>query len=523
MEVKNRKARTVRTKAAATVGPRASASVRREEERDPSVPSLWYPGMAERWMLVADVIGGTETMRAARERRLPQHPEETDDSWQRRLDQAVLFNVMRMTVETLAGYPFSEPIVLQPDVPQRIRDACEDIDLRGTHIDVFAKQWFIEALAKGFAHVLVDHPPVKPREDGQPRTLADDKAEGLRPYWVLIRPEDLIGARGEIIDGREVLTHIRYRQTVMSIGADGFTETAVEQIVVREPGTVQVWTRQDEGQRVTWVPGTIEPVTLPGGRAAPITLVTLYTARDGFMACKPPLEDLAHLNVTHWQSYADQRNILSVARFPMLAASGVEDDGGVLAVGPNQMLMAEDPQARYYYVEHSGKAIEAGRVDLQDLEARMSAYGADFLKKRPTVYTATGRILDQNGIFSPLQMMTISARDAIETALDFTALWMGESEGGSVKLNTEFAPHGYESADLAALESAWLEGLISDETYLGELQRRKTITPDLDLKKELAGVEARREQRQKEKAAARPAPQPGRGAAPNSGGSKPQG
>lgn len=498
----------------ASVGPAVQDP---NNERDPSQPSLWYEVMGERWLLMNDVLGGTESMRAARTRRLPKHPEETDDSWLRRLSAGVLFNVTQMTADTLTGFPFSEPVALGPDVPTRIKDFCEDIDLRGTHIDVFARQWFFTALTKGFAHVLVDHPMVEPNQDGTPRTLADDQRDGLRPYWVLIQPEDLIAARATVINGHEVLTHIRYRQESVVVSEDGFQESIVEQVHVREPGLHQVWTKKTERGKEVWVPEAPTSITLPGGKPAPITLVTLYASRDGFMISKPPLEDLAHLNVAHWQSYADQRNILTVARFPMLAASGVEDDDGVLAVGPNQMLIASDAQARYYYVEHGGKAIESGRQDLLDLEQRMSAYGADFLRKRPTVYTATGRVLDQAGIFSPLQVMTISARDAIETALDYTALWIGENEGGSVKLNMEFSPKPVDSADLASLQKSWEDGLISDETYVNELIRRKTLSPDLDVTKELAKVQERRAAR----AALNNPPAPVKGPGVNPGGVKP--
>lgn len=498
----------------ASAGPQVSSG---ENERDPSHTSLWYEAMSPRWLLMNDLLGGTDAMREARTRRLPKHPEETDDSWTRRLNAAVLFNVTQMTADTLTGFPFSEPIQLGQDIPTRIKDFCENIDLRGTHLDVFARQWFFSALTKGFSHVLVDHPMVAPREDGAPRTLADDQKEGLRPYWVMIQPEDLIAARAQVINGHEVLTHIRYRQEVVVVAEDGFEESVVQQIHVREPGVHQVWTLKHERGKDIWVPEAPTSITLPGGKPAPITLVTLYASRNGFMISKPPLEDLGHLNVAHWQSYADQRNILTVARFPMLAASGVEDDDGILAVGPNQMLIAEDAQARYYYVEHGGKAIESGRQDLLDLEQRMSAYGADFLRKRPTVYTATGRVLDQAGIFSPLQVMTISARDAIETALDYTALWIGEADGGSVKLNMEFSPKPVDSADLASLQKTWEDGLISDETYVNELIRRKTLSPDLDITKELAQVEQRRAAR----AALNNPPAPVKGPGANPGGVKP--
>lgn len=474
---------------------------------DPTTPSLWYGRMAPYWQLANDLMGGTLSMRLAKQRRLPRHPSESDASYTRRIESAVLFNVFRMTSDTLAGYPFSEPIALEPDVPAALREMIEDIDMCGTHLDVFARMWFLEALRKGFSHVLVEYPTPQARADGQPRTLADDRREGLRPYWVHIRPEDLYAARAQMIEGKEVITHIRFRSDEVVVSEDGLSEGIRQRVVEREPGRQRAWTYNDQLRR--WDPGEWIALTLPDGRPAPVTLVTLYTSREAFMVSRPPLEDLAHINVAHWQSDSDQRNILSVCRFPMLFGTGIDDaDGKTLAVGPNQMLTASDHQAKFGYVEHKGAGIEAGERDLSSLERRMASYGMDFLRERPTIYTATGRVLDQAGVFSPLQVMTISARDAIETALLFTALWAGLPEGGSIKLNMEFIPMLVESADLAALELAWQNGIISDETYATELQRRKTLSPDLNVKTEVEGAEQRRKELTKLKNEGKTAPQP---------------
>lgn len=39
---------------------------------------------------------------------------------------------------------------------------------------------------------------------------------------------------------------------------------------------------------------------------------------------KPPLIELAHLNVKHWQSQSDQDNILHVIRVPILVRIGIQ-------------------------------------------------------------------------------------------------------------------------------------------------------------------------------------------------------
>ena len=113
-----------------------------------------------------------------------------------------------------------------------------------------------------------------------------------------------------------------------------------------------------------------------------IPVAPVYLNQTGFMCGSPPLMDLADLNITHWQSSSDQRNILHVARVPILFASGVAEDIE-LVVGANAFMRASDPQARLEYVEHSGAAITSGKDDLKVLEFQMQAMGLQLLQAEP--------------------------------------------------------------------------------------------------------------------------------------------
>src|SRR6185295_4553940 len=99
-------------------------------------------------------------------------------------------------------------------------------------------------------------------------------------------------------------------------------------------------------------------------------LAPVYLNRTGFMTGEPPLEELADLNVAHWQSSSDQRNILTVARVPILFGTGIEGNEK-LEIGASSMIRTSDPNAKLTYVEHTGAAIGAGERDLERLEFQM--------------------------------------------------------------------------------------------------------------------------------------------------------
>ncbi|MEE8632236.1 MAG: DUF4055 domain-containing protein, partial [Candidatus Bathyarchaeia archaeon] len=329
--------------------------------------------------------------------------------------------------------------------------------------------------------LLIDMPPLPELEEGKTRTLADDNADGRRPYWCQIKPENLIFASAENLNGQLVLDHVRYkRHTTRRIG---FLEEPVLEIVIMEPGTFQVWEfvePKDKRRKPEW------KITSQGMTGIDfIPLVTFYAEQEGFMTSKPPTEDLAYLNIRHWQSTSDQNNILTVARFPMLAVSGATDQTGeTMKIGPRQMLGTKDTQGRFYYVEHSGKAILAGKEDLEVLEQQMAAYGAEFLRKKPGGVTATARALDSAEATSPLRDATVRFLDTVNTALDMTAKWLGlkeEGAGGTVELPLDFGPEEIENADMLTLFSSRKNRDISRETFLRELMRRGALQDDFDL------------------------------------------
>lgn len=452
-------------------------------EKDPKSPattSCAYDYMLPRWRVIDTLLGGTESMRAAGTEYCPQHQEETPEGYEARLKGTVLTNYVEMTLDTLSGKPFKEATKVNEDVPDAIKDQIlDDVDLQGNKLDVFCRKWFREGMAKAFCHVLIDMPAPAEKPDGTPRTLADDRKEGLRPYWVLLKPEAVIFARASIEGGAEVLQHVRIVETYTE--QSGFAEVTKQRIRVLEPGLVQLWERDEKASKKdaeVWVMVDEWSTGLDY-----IPMVTFYADRQDFMMGKPPLLDLAWLNVAHWQSTADQRHILTVARFPILACSGAaKEDGDAIVVGPNKVLYNPDAQGKFYYVEHTGTAIEAGRKDLEDLEKAMSNYGAEFLTQEPGDQTATGRALDSAESSSDLASISGIFEDAVAQVLSITAevMKIAGGEGGTIEVVKDYDLEQQEAAGMVAVQAARDKRDISRRAYLNALMLRGYLPEDFD-------------------------------------------
>lgn len=456
----------------------------KKDAKSPATTSFAYDTMLPRWLKMDALLGGTETMRAAETAYLPQHDQESNDAYAERLAAVSLFNATELTLDAWVGKPFSEPVNVIEGTPDTVVELFGDVDLQGNKIDVFARNWFRSGIAKAFSHVLIDFPRAMARADGKERTLADDRKENLRPYWIHIEPERVLFMAAEVVDGVERLTQVRILDHVIEM--DGFAEVITPKIRVLTPGQVETFrkAKRKRAGKEHWISEGVETYDLPI-----IPFVTFYADREALGMGKSPLDDLADLNITHWQSSSDQRATLTVARFPILALSGGVDDKEKITIGPRKWLYSPDPQSKFYYVEHKGQALKAGREDLQELQEQMAHYGADYMKKRVSGETATGRVIDAAEATSPLQDAVNRFQDSVNTAIGITALWMKTEMEGGIELHNDFGPESDGLETLKPLTEARKNRDLSRNTYLEELKRRDVLPEDFDIEAEAQALE----------------------------------
>jgi hypothetical protein len=450
-------------------------------EKTVATPSDTQTKAHERLDLPRTLMGGTAAMRAAGEKYLPREKAESIEAYNARVKRTTLFNAFTKTVEDMTGKVFAKPIVLKDDVPKQIVDYAEDIDRGGRHINVFARDVFFDGMQAGISYILVDMPEGTEQPTGRPATVAEEKSAGLRPYMVHITVEQILGWKSEVKAGVETLTQLRISEMVSEPDGE-FHEKQIEQVRVLEPGK---WSTYRKDSNSKWIPYKNGTNSLDK-----ITLAPVYIKRTAFMQGVPPLEKLAELNVAHWQSSSDQRNILHVARVPILFGSGFPETAEIV-VGASQMVRSSDSNAKLAFVEHSGGAIGAGRDDLKDLEFQMQAMGLQLLVAQPGGKTATGEMRDDSKENSPLAMAARALGDGLEMALGFMAEYerAGTDGGGSVEVNTDFGLSAASMAAIPSILSAYTSGLISRETAWQLLQRHGFLADDFDPDAEAARVQ----------------------------------
>jgi hypothetical protein len=443
-------------------------------------PSRAYQEMAGHWILPHALMGGTQAMRTMAKVFLPKEPRENEKAYWVRLQRTVLFPGYRKTITSLAAKPFRRPVTLEDGAPPQIEDLIVNIDNTGRNLTSFAHDIFTDAMNDGIAYILVDYPIVQAGA-----TVADERTAGVRPYFCALRAEDVIEARFETDGAAERLTRVRIRIETTEPDGD-FGEKIVRRVKVITPNTYQVWIESPDNVIDNGWSIESEGVNTLGE----IALVPVFTGRVAPFVATPPLEDLAYLNLRHWQSQSDQDNILHVARVPILFVKGLPKSTQI-EVGPNSMVRAESATADMKYVEHTGAAIDAGQKDLDSLREQMAVLGYEPLISRPGAgITATQRAIDAAEAQADLQAWARALENALEKAFAFAAQWLRLADIDiDVLIDTDFSLSIREEMDIRAITQARAQGDLSRETFWNEMRRRNILPESFDPLEEQSLIE----------------------------------
>jgi Domain of unknown function (DUF4055) len=419
--------------------------------------------MSERWPMIDALIGGTSAMRKAAKEFLPQFPSEPNKSYQARLATATLFPAFSRTTEVLAAKPMSKAIQFD-GVPPQIEDLFDDIDGEGSTLHAFASALMLACIQYGIGGVLVDYPPVPAA-----RTKEDEMAIGGRPYFARYAAASILGWRAE----RGALTQLRLMESVVEPDGD-FGESVISQVRVLTPGAWQTWrkVKQIDG-REAWAVNAEGKTSLDV-----IPFVFFYGIREGYGIGRPPLTDLAFLNIEHWQSSSDQQTILHTARVPILFVKGLNQTDEI-TVGASSAIQTTAENADIKFVEHSGAAITAGRQSILDLEDRMRQTGAELLVQQSMTVTATQTISEGEGSRSILQRIVESFEESLEECVELMGKWIGIDFECEVTLFKDFGATNLSDQSSNILIAAADKGYVSPQTVFQGLQRRDIVPPDV--------------------------------------------
>jgi hypothetical protein len=350
-------------------------------------------------------------------------------------------------------------------------DFFANVDLEYTSLNSFLKKSFSAAIDGGVAGLWVDYPIVKGDLSSK-----QEKDMGLRPYWVIIKCDDILEIRHDIFpikfsDGRVVLgrfpTYLRLKAEYE--GASSNDNYVTRYPAAREYRLVEAKLENGEASRqVEWKLFALlkdsdgnnkddyEEVENGTIKKPFISYVPCYGGEiEAYNEARPELLDIARLNLHYWACAADVANIIHNTGFDIKWASGVnEEDAQKLS--SDRMLIAPNVDAKFGVLSSQMNGVDSALENLARIEKSIEKLAAVTLNAgNKQAESGYAKLLDRSQSDSQIAVLVQHLEDSLNLLISYTAEWMLEGNPVKITISKDFVPVKMHSQQVMALLSLW--------------------------------------------------------------------
>lgn len=510
-----------------------------------------YDDYAEVWAMMDDVLKGQRAVKKAGDRYLPMLVEQDPDDYERYKERGVFFGVTSRTREALMGFVFRKPAKIE--VPRVTSGKEEEKTEKITNpiLDLFMSD--ATMTSRSFEDFMQDTTK-EVLGKGRQGTLIDWNDEEGRPYALNYDPADIINWQTRRINGRVLLSRVVLHEldrTFIDIGDKGkapdpYAETYFDQwreLKLSEDGRggtfyeVLVWRRKKgkatTGGKVPGLKGTGPAATAAGidficvSQQQPLrrgdTLTEIpfvFHGPNGPVpdVQKPPLEDLAELNLSMYRTSVDLENSLHICGIPTPWAAGFTDKKEDLVLGSSYAWVTSEPTAQCGFLNLGAEGLKELRESITQKEKWCAALGARMLDQQHNSDSGNQEAfatvqLRQSGETAALMKIVVSQSQSLTLVLAWAYWWSSTEKTiedainkAFVALNQDFLGSKLDSQTITSLMQAFIQGGISFETLFWNLQQGEVIPPTIEVEQEKQRVQDGQSQLMAAVVAAEPAP-----------------
>lgn len=467
-----------------------------------------YSRTLPKWKRCRDFIEGADALRdhdigragESSDCYLPRlSPKQSPEEYEAYVRRALYYNAVGRTHGGFLGLIIGKGADV--DIPAAAEPLRIDADLGGMPLEEFLETTVAEVLEANRFGWLIDHPSLSEEEKAQ-KTRLDVEREGLRPYIVGYKAEDIVNWNIARVGAVTKTVRVVLREAYITpAGKDDFRYREL----VLEAGVYRIleWEKVNlEGKeeyaltRETTPLMNNEPLSeIPffffdahGGRAAPQ---------------KPALLDLVEINRSHYQSSADLEHARFACSVPTPYFLGFsEEDAKSIVLGGLNGIHATDSSAKVGFLEYTGQGTEPLERALAQKEAMMAKLGSRMLAedKRDAETAETMRIR-ASGESATLADVARAVGRVAGKALTLAAAWFGGSGEAVVKLNTEYTAATASPQEITALLAAVQAGEIPSRDFVDRLRKVGVIASERTDEDIEADLEVQRERKAKTQSA----------------------
>ena len=444
-----------------------------------------YSALAERWTVCREVIAGEDVVKSRGEKYLPMATHKCAEV------QKARYNAYKMrtpfTPFTYMAYQVQHAMVFRRTPTITCSDdfknsgLLDNVDGRGNSLYQFCSNSFDDLIKTGFGGMLLDMPVAEPGMN-----VLDAEKKGIRPYLTYYPAENIINrifdnsmgiSRLKLVVLREkveeyrdefvLLNRERYR--VLAINDEGFYEQ-------------RIWTPvYDERDNITDFTVETYPVFVKGKRINYIPFVLLPTD----IAEKPPLYDLAMMNIHHYQVMADYYNGLHKVTMPTGYITGYtsrdDEEDDEIILGDDVFITEENSDARFGVLSYAGEGMEHTKDGIDKIENLIAGiFMKSIAPDKKTSETAEAAYVHRSGENARLATFARNVSEKLSILVQWYEEWNNYEGAVEIHLNYDYETIALDPNIINSIANISGQGKFPLYCVFYILKQQELIDPDMN-------------------------------------------
>lgn len=460
----------------------------------------------DKYDIIRDCLAGQEAVKKQGSKYLPR-PNAADTSpenvarYESYLARALFYNVVANTTAGLVGQVFAADPV--SEFPKELDPLWYDVTGSNVSMVQQAKRTLSHILAYGRAGLLTDFPRAK--EDGSAFTREEVQEGYARPTIQFYEKTDVINWRYKTVGAKSVLCLVVLNEEYV-ISDDGFeikTGTGKRVLRLNDDGVYEMeeWRPVNDDNPVgDWYKAgeTIIPTNDAGQPLTYIPFTFVGSQNNDASVDRPPMYDLACINMAHYRNSADYEDSVYMVGQPTPYFAGLTqqwvDDvlKGTIQLGSRGAVpLPEGGSAGLLQSEPNSMVKEA----MDKKEQQMIALGAQLVEEKQVQRTLGEAKMAAASVASVLSACAHNVSQAMEQCIKWACAFYGIVPGVDdvvFALSTDFAIMKMTTEERKTLMAEWQGGGITWGEYRAQLRQSGIATLDDDeAKEEIEGDQQR--------------------------------
>jgi exonuclease VII small subunit len=448
-----------------------------------------YDYYQDAWKRLDDVLAGRDAVIRGGVDYLPMLAGHVDNprSYRAYQQRAVFYGATGRTLEALLGAIFrKDPTFV---VSSRLEQRMENFDARGNTVYTFSQKATKQVISKGRYGILVDMPS-KP-------DLTD--VSSLVPFFAGYSAHNIRSWRTREVNGIPKLDQVILQEFVQIPSEDGFGFDTVPRYRVLELDAagmyqIRIFTQAGPDDGDYALAELIQPMP-SGTRIDYIPFVFLNPGDLMPDVSKPPLVDLADVNLAMWRASADLENGRHYTAHPTPWIIGLSDTTKVEWKMGGDAIWILPEGCSTGINEFTGQGLSSLENGVNEKREQMAFLGARLLRdQKKAAETAEAQEIQQSGENATLASISRTISDGFKKALNIAEEWVSSKKEAEFELNQDFFSKRMPPQELTALVAALQAGVIPLDDVLWNLEQGEMLDPSRTLEeaRELLDMDAAR-------------------------------